>query len=250
MGDVLPASPPARERWALPITLAVAAHLSWMIGAKVPQFPVKPVIRDTAPARVAYAPSNARDIDARFIWSPVIFSLAQGKRNGSTGSGSDNSLPPVVIPDDPPPFAPRMKPAAPAAILPPDGGQKSPVWEAPVPSRMRLPPPAFDVDRSGAGPALNPAWAKSFSPECGGRQAWEASIQIEFGADGLPVSVIVDGPDIPEAARDHLSRTAFGWRRLPSDGPERLGIRVRYSPSGSLLPKKTAEKPETAGATP
>lgn len=244
MGEAAPVTPADRARWAVPIAVALAAHLAWMLGSPMPAFPTRRVFSDDAPARVVYSPSNARDIDARFIWSPVIFSLAQSKREGSAGSGNDNSLPPVVIPDDPPPFVNRAKSSVPPAILQPQGVQSAPLWQAPVP-RKNLPPfSGFEVDRIGEGPALDSRWTLALSREIAGRHPWEATLQIEFGADGLPGSVLVEGPEVPVAARDLLSRTAFGWRRAPSEQPETLRLRVRYSPAA--LP---AEKP-TSNAAP
>ncbi len=249
MGEGAPVSRSERPRWAAPVAIAVVAHLAWMTGFSVPAFPARRVFRDETPARVVYSPSSARDIDARFIWSPVIFSLAGGHRDGSSGSGDENSLPPVVIPDDPPPFVSRAKPAPPAAILRARGVPPVTLWQAPVPRRSLPPSPVFEVDRMGEGPAPDPAWARSFSAETAGRHPWEATLQIEFGADGLPGSVLVEGPEVPAAARDHLSRTAFEWRRIPSEQVEMLLLRVRYSPP-AVPAEKSAGHNATDGAPP
>ena len=225
-----PVAPGRGAGWTLPVALSAIAHVGWLVALGVPEAPVAPSARaDASPARVVFAPVRGGEMDARWIGSPVIFSMPGGP-GSAAGSEAGARPPPVTIPGDPPPGLARSPEPAPSAVLPTSGARMTPVWQAPAPRPNPPPLPLFDMKRVDAPGGMPPGWAFAWTSEHGGKNPWEAEVHIEMGADGLPVSAIVDSADAPEAARILMSRTAFSWRLPAGEAPASFRLRVRYTP--------------------
>lgn len=92
-------------------------------------------------------------------------------------------------------------------------------------SRMEFPPGWEQRLFSGLDLAYD-AWAPS-------GEVWGASAELEFNAQGIPVSVILDRPSgMPEVDR-RIARSAAGWRLLEPAAPRRGKVVWRVVPAAA-----------------
>ncbi|MBP7275314.1 MAG: hypothetical protein KBA51_03840 [Kiritimatiellae bacterium] len=245
-----PIAPGRASRWVIPAAVSTVAHIGWLVAFGIPEAPTGPAEpREASPAHVVFTPAHGGEMDARWLGSPVIFSMPGGL-GAARASGTGARPPPVTIPEDPPPLLVRTPEPAREAVLPATGLRMTPIWQMPAPRSNPPPLPAFLAERLDAAGGLPADWRFDWADEHGGKNSWEAELFIKIGDDGQPASVMVDSADAPESARLYMSRTAYGWRLPASASPATVRIRVRYTPVSIPSAQPAADSGSDAGATP
>ena len=230
-----------RRLWAAAALAALAWH-GLLLGALRPARSPRPR-RPPKPPSVRYLPgphAGASWTDARWLWSPVLFSLPSPVGFSRVRDEGESVRTPLA----PPPPAPRFRDAPPA---PPEDGP------AVLPPRTSAAAAHWNGLLDGAAPAFSPgprgplrlagAWlADDFErgpadpPAALAARAWEARAQIEFDPRGVPERVLVDPPGEDPAFDRELARWLWSWRLKPGRAARDGRLRLVFAPAGEAAP--------------
>lgn len=217
------------------ILLAVALHAVWFLC--VPWSGAGPwTVRSTEPlTRLSYHPASPA-ADARWLWSPVLFSLPMPA--GFSRANPDGGVlhPPVRMPEMPAPLLPPPVGETPMAVMAPSVKiqQEFPVAGAPV---FSLPPPRSEVTLISGLDKKPESWVFPIPAASAGAQAWEAVVQLHFREDGLADHVFIENAgEMPEPLRPELTRAMFRWQAPMSVQPRGCTVRIRHVPQPEVRP--------------
>jgi hypothetical protein len=230
------AADPARLFWTAAVFIALTLHAAWLalLQPAMPGFECAAM--PDRMSHIRFTPVGAAETpaDARWLWAPVIFSLPASTGFGLAGPGGGVLQPPMHLPEDPPPLRARSATPPPPAVYAPAGVAPA-AW--PLIDRAPPPPPAASSMIALEPAAGADAWPFPLEARAAGPAPWRAVARVEFGADALPRSVLVEEGDAPEAVRAAVARALFAWRPagVAPGGVVRLLLR-HVPPAGEAAP--------------